>query len=50
MEVVIYFPKCYLKSKNIKSGEEYEEKMSTGDHLINRVYCKLCKQEIGWHY
>ncbi|KAF2422845.1 yippee [Tothia fuscella] len=44
--------KAYLFDNvvNIGQGEPGERNMTTGRHIVCDIYCKQCKETVGWKY
>lgn len=44
--------KAYLFDNvvNINSGEPAERNMTTGRHIVRDIWCKQCKETVGWKY
>ncbi|MCJ1307337.1 hypothetical protein MMC25_000983 [Agyrium rufum] len=35
---------------NITAGEPVERNMTTGRHVVRDIFCKQCKENVGWKY
>jgi len=44
--------KAYLFDSvvNITAGEAGERNMTTGRHVVRDIFCKQCKETVGWKY
>jgi hypothetical protein len=35
---------------NTTQGEAVERNMTTGRHIVRDIYCRQCKEVVGWKY
>lgn len=44
--------KAYLFDSvvNVTAGEAGERNMTTGRHVVRDIFCKQCKETVGWKY
>ena len=35
---------------NITQAEAVERSMTTGKHIVRDIYCRQCKETVGWKY
>ncbi|QPH16889.1 hypothetical protein C2857_001624 [Epichloe festucae Fl1] len=35
---------------NIEAGDPSERNMTTGRHIVRDIFCRQCKETVGWKY
>lgn len=35
---------------NVTAGEPNERNMTTGRHIVRDIFCRQCKDNVGWTY